>query len=206
MTQRSLAASLGVAPSQVARYKKMGMPFPITVEDARTWKDQNLTPTISKTGPKPKDDAIEDDIFDSITFDLPEGKNAEDVLNRIREQERTLAGRIGALEKLPSTSKLAVKLSRLRKDHREQAKLSMSGERLLLDMRIRKGELIELEEAKEYVRAQMLPISQLIRSIPSLGTNEGEREVLAKVANRMLRELVGISAVARNALTEGTPA
>src|SRR5260370_25867158 len=157
----------------------MGMPWPIEVEDAKLWREKNLTLIGDKTGPKNKDLDIDDDdlSLESLHFELPEGVEVENVLERIQTQERTLFGKIQAVEKAlqeKAEPKLAGKLERLRRDYRDCSKLVIAVSRAIQDLRTKRGQLISAEVAGKFVSLQLDPIAQVVRSIPQkMGKNDG---------------------------------
>jgi transcriptional regulator with XRE-family HTH domain len=98
MTQKDLAKELGVAASQINRYIKKGMPFPISVESAKQWTSANIL----NQGPARLLDVDDDDIDLLIQYEIPEGEEATDALDRLRAEERRLYGQIQGIEKMLS--------------------------------------------------------------------------------------------------------
>jgi transcriptional regulator with XRE-family HTH domain len=142
MTQKYLAKELGVSPSQINRYIQKGMPFPISVENAKQWSAANIL----KQGPARLLDVDDDDIDLLIQYEIPPGEEPVDALNRLRDEERRLFGQIQAIENLlreASNAKLDRQLSIKRRQWIEASKGATAVWRIIKSMNA--GH--ELEEA-----------------------------------------------------------
>jgi len=199
LTQQQLAKALGVAPSQVTRYKKLGAPVSEGVEAMRRWQEANLAFRATKSGPKKRDDELDfldDEDVDVIPFGLPEGTSPKDVLSRLQLQERTLHGQIQTLESRHLTSKLASRLTLLRREYRDTSKLCVLYERALVDLACKRGELVANEVADDYVMKILGPVIAAIKSLPRLGADQPERTLLARAGRSLLKDISETSALA----------
>jgi hypothetical protein len=196
MTQRALAKALGVVPSQITYCKRKGMPTD-SVEDARAWREAHI-----EHHPTKAEDEECFDIEATPEFVIPEGSGPHEILSRLQVIERSLAGQLVAwtakLTQNP-TNAIASKLTLLRKEHREAAKMVMVYEKAIMDLATKRGELVSVEASDAYTLGILSPIITSIKGLPRWAKDENERALLAAIGKRLLAEVSTTSAMAARA-------
>lgn len=207
MTKAALAKALNVSAGRLSHYLKLGMPFPISVPDAETWRDNNLRLSGNKRGPKEAEDEFNlgSDLgpLDIPEINLPEGTDIAARLGRLQDREAFLHGTIKAIESAKPNPRLSGRLAQAHRDWLDVNKLATGVEQALLAMQIRRGELIDAEVSKKQYLDLMMPIIQLIKALPNQGTNEAEQTILARAASKLKQDVVALSGQNAEALSGG---
>jgi hypothetical protein len=184
LNQKELASALGVSRSQITRYKKLGMQFPISVEDAKLWREA----TLSLVGEKPgrKTEEFEPDLtIESLDYQLPDGQDPADTLQRLRNRERSLYAQVEAIEQRLQTkpsSRLAAKLPSIRKEYKDVARLTIAVHKLLIDIGESGRENAAMDAADRYINCVLRAVLFRFKNLHfELPVGQGREQAFEKI-------------------------
>jgi transcriptional regulator with XRE-family HTH domain len=204
-SQRELAKALGVAPSQITRYKKLGAPIDKGIEAIEAWRQDNLANQSKLTSIDIEDTHIPDPI-------PVDGDCVYDVLERCRSNEQIISGEIRSLtlainrarsarnssldegesklldKKVYSYSQM---LKVLRKEHREATRSLLSAESAVVALEEQRGKLVIVEAARDMVTKMLMPIILFFRKLPEFADDETQVAKLAEIGEHGLAIIRG---------------
>jgi transcriptional regulator with XRE-family HTH domain len=173
MTQAEIARALNKSEAQISRWKsRPGFPGIAAGPDAiKRWHDEHVL----DRGPKwilkvEVDDSLEPLTIESIGYEVPEGSDLKDILDRMKEREQVLFGKLTAAEKYLETHKdvkLASKIPGVQRDYQSAGKAATAIANTIAAM----GAGTELERALEcsckYIKLTLDSILYWFGAFPS---------------------------------------
>jgi hypothetical protein len=185
MTYAEKAKEIGCAKSALSRWKDLGCNVDGTIDEIKEWRSSYLDVRGSKGKTKPDSiDEIDDNEVDlDIDFTLPEGSEPVDVLKRMGEAEKRLAGMIEAMQDLPKTSKLNARLALLRREYRETSRLFLAASKIVKEMEHQAKNYIPRAEFEEKLLQSITVLSMFIMNLSGrIITNPEEKPMLVAIA------------------------
>lgn len=203
-TQAEIARALRIDQSTVSQWiRKLGMPNS-SVDAAVAWAEQYKPGRHRRqTGPPSEE----------LTFsvvEVPAAENLYELLSRLRKTEQSIAGQLaGAIDiTLPAVlaerdkargpaltvaeRKVAAchhRIAGLRVEQRRVIASLVSTEESIVKLEKHRGQLIDLDAARDLISAAILPIVIVIRRLPDSAVNETERVRLRAISEMLLSEL-----------------
>jgi len=202
VTQKQLATELGIAPSQVSTLKRKGMPVHEGVEACRAWREAHVAYRSSSTG-QGEGDCQGCTSSPAKRFRLPKGTDVYSARDRLRGIERTLAGKLEALEQTAresgETQAISSRLTALRKQHREASLATLSYETAIIALEVKRGRLVSVEASDTFALSVITPIVSSIKGITRWAKDDVERARFAEIGKRLLSDVAESSHLAARA-------
>jgi hypothetical protein len=183
-----LATHLHVNRSTAFRWRKVGCPTN-DLEAASQWA-QNRKPA----GKKITTEGVE-----SIAPVVVAGETAYDVRDRLQAQEKSISAEISGLNQAleeargandeKAAYRLLQALKSAREEHRRQADSFLKAEGRIILLEKNRGELVNLDVAKDFISKIINPLGIYLRKLPDAGRSDEEKALLATLGEAGLAVL-----------------
>jgi hypothetical protein len=187
-----LATHLHVNRSTAFRWRKVGCPTN-DLEAASQWAQNRK--------PKPKPPIAEASIsaFAETVTKRVEGETPYSVRDRLQTQEQSISAEISGLNQAleearcandeKAAYKLLQALKSAREEHRRQADSLLKAEGRIILLEKNRGELVNLDVAKDFISKIITPLTIYLRKLPDAGRNDEEKALLVTMGEAGLAVL-----------------
>jgi hypothetical protein len=188
-----LATHLHVNRSTAFRWRKVGCPTN-DLQAAEQWA-ANRKPAAKKA----MIEVVVPTGYTEPTTSTAESETAYDVRDRLQSQEKTISleitGLNQALEEARGANdekaayKLLQALKSAREEHRRQADSLLKAEGRIILLEKNRGELVNLDVAKDFLSKILNPLGIYLRKLPDAGRNDEEKALLVTMGEAGLAVL-----------------